>query len=53
MPKSRVYSFSVLPSDIKTIELIEQIKMQCKQTGMSFSHFVLDALKTKGVANES
>lgn len=56
----RNFSFSVKPSEHEKLLLVQQIKKYCDERGMSFSHFVLNAIKehfkntikTKDVKND-
>lgn len=41
----RIYTFSVPEDDTETLKLIEQIKKDCKQSGVSFTHVCIKALK--------
>lgn len=47
------YSFSIPESDTKTVDLIEGLKKQCKQSGQSFSWVVLNALRQAHGPKES
>jgi len=40
----KIYSFSVSDNEAKKVKLVEKIKDDCKRTGKSFSHVVLEAL---------
>lgn len=40
----KIYSFSVSENEAKKVKLVERIKDECKRSGKSFSHVVLDAL---------
>jgi len=43
--KRQVYTFSIKENDNSTIKLVEELKLECETTGVSFSFVVLKALK--------
>jgi len=44
---NKIFPFSVPASDPDGLELIQKLKKQSENTGVSFSHLVMKALKAK------
>lgn len=41
----KVYTFTVSDHDKANLELVESIKLECRQTGRTFTHVCLQALR--------
>jgi len=46
----KIYTFSISEREEAKLAKVEKIKADCKRTGKSFSHVVLEALLTKSTA---
>lgn len=45
--EDRVVTFSIKPEDNEALELLKLLKAHSKRTGISFSYFMVSALKKK------
>ena len=41
----KIFSFSIKPSEHKTILMLARIKQHCMKTGISFSSIIINAIK--------